>query len=166
MRGPTSADLDNWFTYHAPNEVQIAQYAILRQRGQDLADVILMNCPPCADTTAAIRKVREAVMTANASIACHGHGSEDPKTYPPVQDVPVMGLKRTQIGSDLANCRCVWKQGKRRTSGVEDPNGDAHGPELARRGFVVICGDAPGWGCAAPPCHADCKTPPPARRAG
>ncbi len=38
-----------------------------------------------------------------------------------------------------------WKQGKRRTAGVEDPNGDANGPELARRGFVVICGDAPGW---------------------
>ncbi len=83
MNTPTAANLINWFTHHPPDEVQIAQYAILRQKGLELADAMLMNCPPCADTTAAIRKVREAVMTANASIACHGPGSEEPKTYPP-----------------------------------------------------------------------------------
>ena len=34
------------------------------------ASVLLANTPPSADQTAAIRKVREAVMTANQGIAC------------------------------------------------------------------------------------------------
>jgi len=38
----------------------------------ELALVILEHTPPSADQSAAIRKVREAVMTANASIACGG----------------------------------------------------------------------------------------------
>jgi len=68
---PTPEELENWFQYHGPDEVQIAKYAVLRLKGKELAAAMLDNCPTCADTTAAIRKVREAVMTANAAIACY-----------------------------------------------------------------------------------------------
>jgi hypothetical protein len=66
----TDEELQNWFTYHAPGEVEIAKYALIRSSALALARIIVHECPPCADTTASIRKLREAVMTANASIAC------------------------------------------------------------------------------------------------
>lgn len=52
-----------------PNEAQKRAYRDIRSAGMDLVERIVAYCPPCADTTAAIRKVREAVMTANAAIA-------------------------------------------------------------------------------------------------
>ena len=64
--------LTNWFTYHAPVNGQVEQYERIRSAAHIFAQVILMNTPLCADQTAAIRKVREAVMTANAAIACKG----------------------------------------------------------------------------------------------
>lgn len=69
----TIDDLINWFTYHPPaSQDEIDCYAIIRAAGHAFAQSILSNTPPCADQTAAIRKVREAVMTANAAIACGG----------------------------------------------------------------------------------------------
>ena len=65
-------DLENWFTYHVPTAAQTAQDVKIRDAGKLFAMVILANSPPSADQTAAIRKVREAVMTANAAIACGG----------------------------------------------------------------------------------------------
>jgi hypothetical protein len=66
----TQADIDNWFTYHAPKDDQTVKYNNIRDAGKFLAEVILDNTPINADQSAAIRKVREAVMTANAGIAC------------------------------------------------------------------------------------------------
>lgn len=65
-------DLDDIFTYHAPEPGQPEQYAAIRAAGKNLAAVILANTPRCADQTAAIRKVREACFTANAAIALKG----------------------------------------------------------------------------------------------
>jgi hypothetical protein len=65
-------ELLNWFTYHPPATEQLAHYEIIRRAGLQMAQVILRNTPPSPDQTTAIRKVREAVMTANASIACGG----------------------------------------------------------------------------------------------
>ena len=70
MPGPLRSDIENWFVYHPPNEIQIAKYLVIREKAKELAFCILDNCPESADRTAAIRKLREAVMTANASIAC------------------------------------------------------------------------------------------------
>lgn len=67
------SDLDNWFTYHAPSEDDRVAYEKLRSSARDFARAIIELTPPSADQTAAIRKVREAVMTANAAIACKGH---------------------------------------------------------------------------------------------
>ena len=64
--------LANWFTHHAPTPEQAGQYQSLREAGLRFAQVILKTTPPSADQTTAIRKVREAVMTANAAIACGG----------------------------------------------------------------------------------------------
>lgn len=68
----TQQDLNNWFTYHAPTPEQIDAYRTIRDHGLALAEVIMNFTPASADQTAAIRKVREAVMTANAAIACGG----------------------------------------------------------------------------------------------
>src|SRR5690242_18333210 len=65
-------DLINWFTYHAPTQEQLPKYQAIRDAGLNLARAIVENSPPSADQTAAVRKVREACMTANAAIACGG----------------------------------------------------------------------------------------------
>ena len=64
--------LDLAFTYHVPSDRQSRLYAGVRVAGQALALAILNAAPKCADRTDAIRKVREAVMTANAAIALDG----------------------------------------------------------------------------------------------
>lgn len=76
----SQADLDNWFTYHAPNAAagDLVAYETIRDAGKLLAEAILDQTPSCADQSAAIRKVREAVMTANAARACHSERMSDP----------------------------------------------------------------------------------------
>lgn len=64
--------IENWFAYHSPTAEQIPQYTAIREAGKAFATVLANNVPSSADLTAAIRKVREAVMTANAGIACGG----------------------------------------------------------------------------------------------
>jgi len=68
----TQDDLENWFVYHSPSPEQIPHYQAVRDAGRNLATAILEHTPPSADQSAAIRHVREAVMTANAAIACDG----------------------------------------------------------------------------------------------
>lgn len=69
----TEEMLVNWFTYHAPKDTDTTdRYAAIRAAGLFMAKVIVQCTPPSADQTAAIRKIREAVMTANAAIACDG----------------------------------------------------------------------------------------------
>lgn len=64
-------DLNNLFTYHAPKGDQAERYGKIREAGKAFAQVILDCTPASADQSAAIRQVREAVMTANAAIACN-----------------------------------------------------------------------------------------------
>lgn len=66
----TTEDLQHWFTYHSPTDTQQRRYQQIRATALTFATVIVENTPPSADQTAAIRKIREAVMTANASIGC------------------------------------------------------------------------------------------------
>lgn len=51
---------------------QLVQYAAIREAGKVLARTILEHTVACADSSAAVRKVREAVMTANAAVALQG----------------------------------------------------------------------------------------------
>lgn len=66
-------ELDNWFQYHAPKGDQAERYEKIRAAGKVFATVIRDLTPICADQTAAIRLIRNAVYTANAAIACDGH---------------------------------------------------------------------------------------------
>lgn len=78
----THEQLNNWFRYHPPSETAEYEgismeevgkrYERLREAGRVFALAIIADTPPSADQTAAIRKVREAVFTANAAIACGG----------------------------------------------------------------------------------------------
>jgi hypothetical protein len=76
----TSEMLDNWFTYHSPegtvknhpNVTKQEAYLQIREGGKYFAQIIVDCTPPSADQTAAIRLIRQAVMTANQSIACEG----------------------------------------------------------------------------------------------
>lgn len=64
--------LTNWFSYHPPIQDQAQRYAALRQAGLEMAKRIVELCPVSGDRDAAIRHVRDAVYSANASIACGG----------------------------------------------------------------------------------------------
>ena len=64
--------IENWFTYHAPTPEQVECYNNLREAAKTFAYAIIANTPPSADQTAALRLLRESVMTANAAIACGG----------------------------------------------------------------------------------------------
>jgi hypothetical protein len=68
----TKDNINNWFTYHTPTPEQLPKYQAIRDKAKELAEVIVDNTPSSADQSAAIRLLREAVMTANASIACGG----------------------------------------------------------------------------------------------
>jgi transcriptional regulator with XRE-family HTH domain len=65
-------DLDHIFTYHAPEAGDSDRYNAIRVAARWFAEVIVDHTPPGADQSAAIRKVREAVMTANAAVALKG----------------------------------------------------------------------------------------------
>jgi hypothetical protein len=74
----TESDLNNWFQHHPPkDDAAVARYQTIREAGRTFAQVIVEHTPPSADQTAAVRKVREAVMTANAAIACHVERAPD-----------------------------------------------------------------------------------------
>lgn len=66
--------LEELFTYHPPAPGDKERYERITAAARAFAEVILEECPPSADRSAAIRKVREARMTANAAIACKGKG--------------------------------------------------------------------------------------------
>lgn len=68
----TSEQLENWFTYHTPTSDQVVAYAKLRSSALSFAMAINELCPDSADKSAAMRLVRESVMTANCAIACGG----------------------------------------------------------------------------------------------
>jgi hypothetical protein len=68
----TKANLENWFSYHAPTPEQLPKYQAIREAAKAFAEVIVANTPSSADQTVAIRHLRDSVMSANASIACGG----------------------------------------------------------------------------------------------
>jgi len=66
----TEKDLLNWFAYHPPAKTQIPKFTAIREAALAFSRTLLENTPPSADQTAALRQLRECVMTANAAIAC------------------------------------------------------------------------------------------------
>lgn len=64
--------LENWFSYHKPELGQPERYERIRAAGLAFAKVLCAEAPPSDDLGVAVMKVREAVMLANAAIACGG----------------------------------------------------------------------------------------------
>jgi len=64
--------ISTWFEYHKPDEEAIEQHAQIRAHGGSFAQVIKMTTRNCPDQQRAIAACREAVMWANAAIACKG----------------------------------------------------------------------------------------------
>lgn len=60
------------FSYQPVDKIDQDRMKVIRDVAKLLAQTIMINCPRCSDRTVAIRKVREAMMTANASIALQG----------------------------------------------------------------------------------------------
>lgn len=72
MEADVERRLEVLFTYHPSKDGQDAHYDAINAAAKSFARVVLANTPECADQSAAIRKIREARMTANAAIACEG----------------------------------------------------------------------------------------------
>lgn len=68
----TTEWLDDVFAYHAPDDEAKLHHEAIRDAAKAFATVIKNHTPVCADQSAAIRLVREAMMTANAAIALKG----------------------------------------------------------------------------------------------
>ena len=67
----TEAQIKTIFSYHPPHGDQAQRYERLRAGGGELARLINDFAPESAEKTLAIRRVQEAVMYANAAIACN-----------------------------------------------------------------------------------------------
>lgn len=65
----TKDSIAEMFTHHALNRDQLNRCEAIRKKAQALAETILRVTKQSADQTASIRKLRECMMTANASIA-------------------------------------------------------------------------------------------------
>jgi|CXWL01.1.fsa_nt_gi hypothetical protein len=82
------AELNNLFTYHKPFGNQPERYEQIRSAAKSLARVILISTPKSADQSAAIRKLRECVMTANAAIAINEQEPKSPCAEQAAETVP------------------------------------------------------------------------------
>lgn len=65
-------DINNLFIYHPPSMDQVPHYEAIRIAAKIFATVIVDHTPTGIDQQVAVRHVRDAVMTANASIALNG----------------------------------------------------------------------------------------------
>jgi hypothetical protein len=64
--------LENWFTHHPPADEEAVQvYQEIRNGGREFAGLIVDQCPLSHERDEALKKIREAVMWANAAIACN-----------------------------------------------------------------------------------------------
>ena len=68
----TEDKIQEMFTYHPPDDAQMLNYAAIRGAAKAMAQIIYDNTPVSADQSAAIRLLRQTVMTANAAIATKG----------------------------------------------------------------------------------------------
>jgi len=68
----TDEDLDQLMKYHPWDEEKVARGNIVREALGLAIKAIVLNVPPCADRTVAIRKIREARMDANSAITHDG----------------------------------------------------------------------------------------------
>ena len=68
----TRENVDEVFSYHAPDDEQRATLNVVRLYAKQLANKIIEEVPECADQQAALRHLRQCVATANAAIMLKG----------------------------------------------------------------------------------------------
>jgi len=61
--------VENDFTYHAPNEDQIARMHVIREQSKTLAFLIVEHCPIGREQGTALTLLEQVSMQANAAIA-------------------------------------------------------------------------------------------------
>ena len=59
-------------SYHQPNQDQVDKIAFIRREAESFITAIIVSTPVCGDQQAAIRHVRDAMMSANAAIVLNG----------------------------------------------------------------------------------------------
>lgn len=64
-----SKQIENNFTYHAPQGDQPRRYDLIRSTARGFAEIIDETCPDSREKSLAMTKLEECVMWANASIA-------------------------------------------------------------------------------------------------
>jgi hypothetical protein len=67
----TDEQIDNTFTYHPPFGNQTQRYEVLRAAGKVLAMEVQRACPESREKSLALTQIQQAIMWANASIACN-----------------------------------------------------------------------------------------------
>jgi hypothetical protein len=65
-------DIANRFTYHKPEGSQPERYVAIRDKAKELAELIAQTSHESREQSLALTKLQEAVMWANAGIACNG----------------------------------------------------------------------------------------------
>lgn len=65
--------IERLFTHQPPTPFTGPKFETVREAAKYFAKVLIANVPYGTDRDAAIRKLREAVMTANAGISLNGH---------------------------------------------------------------------------------------------
>lgn len=65
----TQQDLENRFTYHAPDEAKVHVFKVFRDYALGFARHIDQNVPEGREKSLAITKLEEVVMWANAGLA-------------------------------------------------------------------------------------------------
>ena len=63
-------ELARCFDYHAPDPADRPKYEAITAKTRELAALIMELCPVSEERAAALARLREARMTANAAIAC------------------------------------------------------------------------------------------------
>ncbi len=61
--------IENAFTYHAPKGDQAERYTALREKGKELALLMVETCPVSRELSLALTNLEDSIMWANASIA-------------------------------------------------------------------------------------------------
>lgn len=64
-----SKQIENNFTYHAPQGDQPRRYDLIRSTARGFAEIIDETCPDSREKSLAMTKLEECSMWANASIA-------------------------------------------------------------------------------------------------
>lgn len=63
-------ELARCFDYHTPDPADRPKYEAITASARAMAETICAVCPPGADRDAALLRLREARMMANAAVAC------------------------------------------------------------------------------------------------